>query len=66
MTHICVSKFTITGSDSGLAPGRRLAIIRTSAEILLIGPLGTNFGEILIEIRIFSFYMRGLILLKFY
>ena len=27
MTHICVSKLTITGSDSGLSPGRRQAII---------------------------------------
>ena len=33
----------------------RQAIIWTNAEILLIGPLGTNFSEILIEIDIFSF-----------
>ena len=32
-----------------------LAIIWTNAGILLIGPLGTNFNEIVIEIRIFSF-----------
>ena len=37
------------------APGRRQAIIRTIAGILLIRPLGTNFSEILIEILIFSF-----------
>ena len=29
------------------------AIIWTDAGILSIGPLGTNFGEILIEIRTF-------------
>ena len=55
VTHICVSKQTIIGSDNGLSPGRRQAIIWTNAGILLIGPLGTNFSEILIEIYIFSF-----------
>ena len=37
------------------SPGRRQAIIWTNAGILLIGPLGTNFCEILIGIQIFSF-----------
>ena len=55
VTHICVVKLTIIGSDNGLSPGRRQAIIWTNAVILLIGPLGTNFSEILIEIRTFSF-----------
>ena len=55
VTHICVGKLTITGSNNGLSPGRRQAIIWTSAGILLIGPLGTNFSEILISIEIFSF-----------
>ena len=55
VTHICVGKLTIIGSDNGLSPGRRQAIIRTNAGILLIRPLGTNFSEILIEILIFSF-----------
>ena len=55
VTHICVSKLTIIGSDNGLSPGRRQAIIWTNAEILLIGPLGTKFGEILIEIHTFPF-----------
>ena len=55
MTHICVGKLTIIGSDNSLSPGRRQAIIWTSAGILLIGPLGTNFSEILIEINTFSF-----------
>ena len=55
VTHICVSKLTIIGSDNGLSPGRRQAIIWTNAGILLIGPLGTNFSEISSEINIFSF-----------
>ena len=50
VTHICVNKLTIIGSDNGLSPGRRQAIIWTNAGLLLIGPLGTNFSEILIEI----------------
>ena len=48
VTHICVSDLTSIGSDNGLSPGRRRAIIRTNAGILLIGPLGTNFSEILV------------------
>ena len=55
VTHICVSKLTIIGSDNGLSPGRRHAIIWTNAGIMLIRPLGTNFSEILIEIITFSF-----------
>ena len=47
VTHICVSKLTIIGSDNGLSPGRRQAIIWTNAGILLIRTLGTNFSEIL-------------------
>ena len=54
MTHICASELNIIGSDNGLSPGRRQAIIGTNAGILLIGPLGTNFSEILIEIQTFS------------
>ena len=54
VTHICVSKLTIVGSDNGLSPGRRQAIIWTNARILLIGPLETNFSEILIKIHKFS------------
>ena len=53
VTHICVSKLTIIGSDNGLSPGRRQAIIWTSDGILLIGALGTNISEI--EIQTFSF-----------
>ena len=55
MTHICVSKLAIIGSDNGLSPDRRQAIIWTNAGLLLIGLLGTNFSEILIEILAFSF-----------
>ena len=55
VTHICVSDLTIIGSDNGLSRGRRQAIIRTNAGILLIRPLGTNFSKILFEIIIFSF-----------
>ena len=54
MTYICASKLTSIGSYNGLSPCRRQAIIWTNAGILLIGRLGTNFGEILIEIYIFS------------
>ena len=54
MTHICVGKLTIIGSDNGLSHERHQAIIWTNAGILLIGPLGTNFSEILIEIQTFS------------
>ena len=55
MTHICVGKLTINGSDNGLSPGRRQAIIWTNYGILLIRPLGTQFSEILIGIQTFSF-----------
>ena len=55
VTHICVTYLTIITSDNGLSPTRRQAIIWTNAGILLIGPLGTNFSEILIEILTFSF-----------
>ena len=48
VTHICVSKLTIIGSDNGLLPGRRQPITWINAGILLIKPLGTNFNEILI------------------
>ena len=38
MTHICISKFTIIGSDNGLSPDRRRAIIWNNAEIASIRP----------------------------
>ena len=54
MTQTCVGNLTIIGWDSGLSPGRRQAIIWSSAGILLIGPLGTNFIEMLIGIQTFQ------------
>ena len=61
------------GLDNGLSLIRRQAIIRTNAGLLSIGPLGTNFSEILInggmaailskgggiEWKIQSFSMKG-------
>ena len=55
VTHICVCKLTIIGSDNSLSPQRRQAIIWTNAGILLIWPLWTNFSEISIDIQTFSF-----------
>ena len=55
VTHICVGNLTIIGPDNGLSPGRRQAITWTNAGILFIGPRGTNFSEILIDIHTFSF-----------
>ena len=54
VTRICISKISIIGSDNGLSPGRRQAIIWANAAILLIWHLGINFSEILIEINTFS------------
>ena len=47
--------WTTLGSDNGLSPARRQAIIWTNYGILLIWPLGTTFSEISIEILIVSF-----------
>ena len=55
MMHICIVNLTIIGSDNGSSPGRCQAIMWTYGEVLLIGPLGTNFSEILIETDRFSF-----------
>ena len=38
VTHICVGNLTIIGSDNGLSPGQRQAIIWINAGILLIRP----------------------------
>ena len=54
-THVCVVKLTIIGSDNGLSPDRRQAIIWTNAGVLLIRTLGTNFSDFLSKIRAFSF-----------
>ena len=55
VTHICVGKLIIIGSDNGLSPERRQANMWTNARILLIGTLGTTFSEILSKIHTFSF-----------
>ena len=54
VTHICVSKLNIIGSDIGLAP-TRLQATGYNTGILLIWPSGTNFSEMLIELHTFSF-----------
>ena len=53
--HMCVIERASIGSDNGLSPFRRQTIILTNAGILSIGPLWTNFSEILIKIQNFSF-----------
>ena len=55
VTHICVGNLTIICSDNGLSPGRHQAIIWTNAGLLSIGPLRTNFSEMLTKTQIFSF-----------
>ena len=55
VTHICVGKITIISSDYCFSPGRHQASIWANAGTLLIGPIGTDFSEILTEIYTFSF-----------
>ena len=55
VTHACVNKLRSIGSDNGLSPGGRQAIIWPNGEIFLIGPLGINSSEILIASNTFSF-----------
>ena len=55
VTYIFVCNLTIIGSNNVLSPDRRQAIIWTNAGILLIGPFGTSFSEIVIEMLTFSF-----------
>ena len=52
---MCDRHLAIIGSDNSLSPGRHQDIVWANAGILLIGPIGTNFGEMLIEIRTVSF-----------
>ena len=54
VTHICVGKLTIIGSENGLTPSRRQAIIWTNAGLLSNGTLRTYFSDILIKIQQFS------------
>ena len=46
VTHICISKLTITGSDNGLSSGPHQATIWTNAGILLNGPMGTKLRRL--------------------
>ena len=55
VTHMCVSKLTIIGSNNGLSPGWCQANIWPNTGILLVGYLGINFSEISSEIHTFSF-----------
>ena len=52
--NICTGNLTIVGSDNGLSPGRCQAITWTNIGIFFIGPLGTNFSEMLNEMHTFS------------
>ena len=62
LTHwsgvICVGKLTIIGSDNGLSPTRRQAIIWTNDGRFLNGPIGTNLKEVLIEIDNITFSFK--------
>ena len=60
VTHVCICNRTIIGSNNGLSPGRRQAIIWTNAGIMLTGPLGRNFSEILI--KILTFFLKKMCL----
>ena len=53
--HICISESGQHWFNNGLLPIWRQVIIQTSAGILSIGLLETNFSEILIKIQNFSF-----------
>ena len=53
--HIYVGELCQFGSDNGLSPGRRPAIIWTSADILSVKPQGPYFKEIIFDVQIFSF-----------
>ena len=55
VTHICVSQLITVVSDNGLSPYRRQAFIWINDGILLFGPVGRNFSEILIAIYTFPF-----------
>ena len=48
-------RLPIIGSDNGLSPDRRQAIIWSNADVLQIGPLGAKFNKIWKKIITFSF-----------
>ena len=49
VTHVFVGNLTTIGSDNGLLPYRRQAIIWTNVEILLIGPKGKEHNSVKLE-----------------
>ena len=53
--HLFIGNLTIMGSDNGFLPSQCQAIIWPNDRMLLVGPLGTNFSEILIKILTVSF-----------
>ena len=55
VSHTCVGKYNIIGSDNGWSPERQKVIIWTSVVILLIGPLAINFRVISFGIQTFPF-----------
>ena len=64
VTHIFASNLTIIGSDNGLWPDWHQAIIETNSGRMLIGPLETNFNEILFEVRKFWYEKTNLKMLS--
>ena len=52
--------WVIITSDNGLSPMRCQAITWTNVDLLSIGPMGTNFSEIRIKIKQFSFTKMNL------
>ena len=50
IVYVSVNRGSI-GSDNGLSPIQRQAIISPNARLLSIGPIGTNFSEIVIKIQ---------------
>ena len=66
LTHICIGKLTIIGSDDGLSPGLCQAVMWTNAGILLIRTSGTNFSDIFIcHIIVIYFWLVILGILSF-
>ena len=58
--HKCVNKPTSIGSDNGLSPGRRQAIIWTNVGMLInIGPLGTKPSKIFVKILYIAIQENG-------
>ena len=59
--HMCVGELgqLSIGLSNGLVPNRQQAITLTNADLLSIGPLGTNFNELQIKIQNFSGIRAG-------